>query len=381
MGQVTGKAQLIQIVRDKIQAQGTIPFDEYMELCLYHPEYGYYTSDHIKLGREGDFYTSTSIGDVMGEILADYVVESILGTKPIEGEIELVEWGGGNGQLARQILDAFRTKHTSFYEHLRYICVEKSPFHRTLQRKACADHLQHVHWKDETDLFSCWSKQTQISNPVIVLSNELLDAFPVRRAVRKNHAWHELRVGWKQGNDRPHLEVAPLSGELKYYLAPYTELGQEGQQIEISLQGLDWYQRLASALPEASTIITIDYGDVREELWATHRMNGTLMCYFQHQADDDPFERIGQKDMTAHVNFSDLMQVGQENGLKTERFETQKQFLIETGILSQLQNHNILDPFHPIVRKNRSIRQLLLSDGMSELFKVLVQNKTKAYRT
>lgn len=116
----------------------------------------------------------------------------------------------------------------------------------------------------------------------------------------------------------------------------------------------------------------IDYGDVSDELFAAYRMRGTLMCYHHHRANDNPYESPGEQDITAHVNFSELIYAARNLGFREIQYMTQKQFLIEAGIMDLLQEHSNRDPFSPEAKKNRSIRQLLMSDQMSELFKVLI---------
>jgi SAM-dependent MidA family methyltransferase len=122
-------------------------------------------------------------------------------------------------------------------------------------------------------------------------------------------------------------------------------------------------------------IITIDYGDRSGELYAEHRMNGTLLCYRDHRAYDDPYAFPGEQDITSHVNFDACIRTGEQTGITDWTYKSQKQFLVDAGILDRLANTATLDPFSQAARNNRMIRQLLLSDGMSELFKVLVQYK------
>jgi SAM-dependent MidA family methyltransferase len=117
-------------------------------------------------------------------------------------------------------------------------------------------------------------------------------------------------------------------------------------------------------------LILIDYGDENSELTAPHRMDGTLLCYAKHRAHNDPYRDAGEQDLTAHVNFSLVRKAAEAAGWREIWYGTQKHFLIESGIMERLSEHQLTDPFHPIVRRNRTIRQLLLSDGMSELFKV-----------
>lgn len=371
-----GKRELIEAIQSKIAAEGSIPFDDYMSLCLYHETYGYYTSSKPKVGKEGDFYTSASVGTVMGELLAAYIIKGQWGKRveaqALTQDVEVVEWGGGSGRLAKQFLDEIGIKSPKLYERIRYTCVEHSPYHRQLQQDMCETHLPHMRWLSEDQ----WLEESASSQaPVFLFSNELLDAFPVKRIVSRSGRWMELHVTVGEGGDWQEVEQ-PIDEELAAYLRKQPSIiGQEGQQSEVCLAGLRWYGRVAEALPTGSVLLSIDYGHRREELLSEHRMAGTLMCYYQHQGHSDPYLHIGEQDLTAHVNFSAYQEQGEASGLVTEAFMTQKEFMLEAGILKLLQNHASVDPFHPVARRNRAIRQLLLDDGMGQLFKVLIQSK------
>ena len=106
-------------------------------------------------------------------------------------------------------------------------------------------------------------------------------------------------------------------------------------------------------------------------------MNGTFLCYRNHIAIDDPYHQLGEQDMTAHVNFEWCKEAAEQSGFQQIELMTQKQFLLDQGIMQWLQEHDGKDPFSATARNNRSIRQLLLSDGMSELFKIMTMHKTK----
>jgi SAM-dependent MidA family methyltransferase len=128
-------------------------------------------------------------------------------------------------------------------------------------------------------------------------------------------------------------------------------------------------------------MIIIDYGAEEDELYAAHRMRGTLMCYRQHHAYDNPFIHVGEQDITSHVNFTACIDAASSAGFTGSKLQTQRDFLVEQGILEKLQAHFDLNPFGEAAKKNRAIRQLLLSDQMSELFKVLILIKDKQLRS
>lgn len=368
---VKGNQHLIEIIKRYIEQSPdkAISFYEYMKLCLYHPEYGYYMSGRSKIGRKGDFYTSSAIGGLMGEMLARYIMSQTDKMSP-QSPVTLVEWGGGTGRLAKQLLDEFRRSAPKFYARLTFISVEKSMSHRMLQAEACKEHKQLMRWMTEEE----WLEQGPWER-TIVLSNELPDAFPVHRIEYQYGEPLEIYVEWDAAAEAFLEKRRKLSDEdLRVYLDRQPVAFQHGQQLEINMDALDWMGAISMSLG-SGFLITIDYGDEARELYAPHRMKGTLMCYRNHTASDEPYAYPGEQDMTAHVNFSALKEAGERTGLETEGYMTQKQFLVENGILNLLQDHDATDPFSPAARRNRAIRQLLLSDQMSELFKVLVQKK------
>lgn len=367
-----GNAGLVRWLREKIDESGrqAISFRDYMAYCLYHPTWGYYTAERPKLGKEGDFYTSAALGSLMGEMIAAWIVGTVADA-PEGGPLTLIEWGGGGGKLAADVLDALQAKEPALYARLRFIAVELSPYHRRLQQERLAAHAALAEWLTEEE----WRSRGPWRRAV-VWSNELLDAFPVQRLVYDEAAgWQEVYVGWDEAAARFAERLLPLSdAQTLAYIASEGLPTRGGQRFEVNLAAPRWMKEVAARL-QSGWLLTIDYGDVGRELYASHRMAGTLLCYRGHRAADRPLDFPGEQDMTAHVNFSALMRAGDEAGLTLVQWTTQKQFLLEQGLLGQLQNHSGADPFSAAARRNRAIRQLLLSDGMSELFKVLIHKK------
>lgn len=155
---------------------------------------------------------------------------------------------------------------------------------------------------------------------------------------------------------------------------------KEGQVAEINLDAIDWMKHVAQRLTRGY-VITIDYGYPADELYASHRHEGTLMCYYQHTANDNPYQLIGEQDITTHVNFTALMEEGKRWGLEPVWFSTQSHFLMNSGILEMLQEIGLdqmknKDLFQDeAIKMNRAIRQLIMPGEMGETFKVLVQQK------
>lgn len=378
MEQQSGNKALIDHLRRSIveSPDQRITFYDFMNECLYHPLYGYYSQEKMKIGKQGDFYTSSSIGTLMGECLAHAAIDHLCSITDFDNKftkVRVVEWGGGNGRLAKHMLDEILISYPSWYTRVEWIAIEKSGYHLNQQEIELADHI-HKYKKISTEE---WMKEQTDADDAseecyhIVIANELLDAFPVHRLKQADGKCLEQMIAWDkvQSSFVSRWEM-PGDHELSDELERQQIMLIDGQQAEVNTDAAKWVKQLADKL-ERGYLFVIDYGDVKEEIYAKHRMEGTLVCYRNHQAHDNPLIHVGEQDITAHVNFSNVIQAAIEAGFVDVQMRTQKQFLVESGILEQLQNHQITDPFHPIAKRNRAIRQLLLSDQMSELFKVV----------
>jgi SAM-dependent MidA family methyltransferase len=402
--------ELAAWIREQIRVNGPVDFARFMEWALYHPEHGYYTGDRRKFGKEGDFYTAPGVNPVFAEIIADDLAERL----PTfgEGVLTVIEFGAGEGKLARDLLNRWRQEHPEFYERVQYRIVEISPTLRERQRAMVGEHAEQgrekVVWQSEEDLqtegwrFEAASvkevKHANTEDPLMsaeprtgaedqqqyeghligaVVTNELVDAYPVHRVVRTADGWDELYVGWDEENERFVSVNGPLTDpRLADGLARYATQMIVGQQAEVGLDGLDWYQR-ATGLLSAGVVLTIDYGFEAEMLYHPSRMKGTLRGFYQHQLVTDPFERIGEQDLTADVNFTALRETGEEAGWETAFFGSQTQYLLQAGILQRLADvRPDADPFHdPALKRNRAIRSMIMPGGMGDHFKVLLQQK------
>lgn len=323
------------------------------------------------MGREGDFYTSSAVGAVMAHCLTNYVYDHAV--QAIGGDIQLVEWGAGTGRLTMQMQEAWQAKAESSALQCRPVLVDDHTGHLEEAKRALGSNAS------GTALFLSSDEAMQSGGhwqelPAVVLANELLDAFPVHRVTMEHGKLVELGVtgNAEDGFYEVHM---PLSDER--IAAAMQRDGiriMEGQQTEINLDAEQWLAGLAEAMGKGRVII-IDYGHEAEEYTAGHRMKGTLLCYSDHTASDEPYLRIGEQDITAHVPFTSLRHAAEAGGWRIAYYGTQKQFLIDHGAFELLQNHAETDPFGQAARTNRAVRQLLLSDGMSETFKVLVLDK------
>lgn len=363
--------ELIEHIRYRIRqsAQQAIPFAEYMELALYHPQWGYYSAERVKVGKEGDFYTSATVHPVFAETLADCILE--MWEKAQITRPALVEVGGGTGYLMNHMLEHIRQAAPRAYEDLHVVMIEGSPYHRALQAAALAQHPVTQSWFSSIEEAAA---HMQVAG--VLLSNEWLDAYPVHIVEKSREGWREIGVAWdEQLECFQETVLAALSDEAEAFLKEREPRVLPGTRLEINA-GMRQAIGAVAKLLRQGYAITIDYGDEEEQLYHPARKRGTLMCYYRHQAHDNPFIHVGEQDMTAHVNFSALKRWGEEAGLQPLIYLRQDQFLIRNGILKRLQNHQDRDPFSSAaMKRNRAIRQLIAPDGMGQVFRVLVQAK------
>jgi SAM-dependent MidA family methyltransferase len=344
---------LSDIIIKKIHQQGIISFRDFMEMALYYPGLGYYTSKKDKIGKKGDYYTSPNLTPAFGEILGRQLVEmwGIIGEK----EFTVVEMGAGTGLLSMDVIEYLKGNPEIFHD-LDYCIVEKSPALRNIQQERLGEN---VRW--------CSSLHELSGMTGCLFSNELVDAFPVHQVVMEEELM-EVFVDHENG----FIEIMkPASDELNYYFAELGVVLPRGFRTEANLEALNWAHELGTIL-EKGFVITIDYGYPSTELYQDYRNRGTLMCYHRHTASEDPYEHIGEKDITSHVNFSALSHWGIMNGLELCGFTDLAHFMMGLGIDEYLKRAQEKDPVN-YWKKMLPIKTLLME--MGETFKILIQKK------
>lgn len=363
----TGHPELVATIASEIAASGPIPFVRFMDLALYHPQFGYYMrypdDSSSRIGRSGDFYTSSDVHPILGQAVAKQMrqIDGLLGSPD---PITIVEMGPGKGLLAKHILTAWQRDAGAFQHRLRYILIERSPAMRAWQRRHLSSFMNQPHlltWADNLDDLGPGS----ITG--LVLSNELIDALPVHRIQLRNGQVEELCVDYRNGQFvecfRP-LSSHTLTQRVKDISSGWTE----GYRTEINLQALDWMKQVGRCLLRG-VVLTIDYGHTAQDLYRPDRTNGTFLCYFRHAVNDDPYMRVGEQDMTAHVDFSSLAAAGEGHGLSVTGFTNQMSFLMGLGAEQMIGG---LEPDSPAFH---AALHLLKPNGMGSTFKVLVQHK------
>ena len=364
--------ELVDLIRSLIRDRGRIPFAEFMDLVLYHSQLGYYNSSREKIGPGGDFYTSPNVHPIFGHLIARQLRQmwEILG-RP--SPFNVVEMGAGKGLLCADILDYCRDHLPGFYDDVLYTLAEKSPVFEEKQRALLAPFSAQgkADWSHPGTLLTEGKAITGC-----LLSNELLDSFPVHLVQQEGG---ELREIYVVETSRSFGEIPgpPSTPELEAYLRDYGAPFREGQRGEINLRALEWVKGVSRTL-HRGFVLTIDYGYEAEELYHPSRQQGTLLCYFRHTTSPNPYQHIGYQDITAHVNFSTLMRKGEALGLNGAGYTEQYRFLTALGLLRDLEKLEASSGRYSAVefiRNKLAMRNFLIPGGMGSLFKVLAQFK------
>ncbi|GIM44806.1 SAM-dependent methyltransferase [Collibacillus ludicampi] len=310
---------LIARIQQKIrEAGGRITFASFMEEVLYHPLFGYYNRDSITIGEGGDFYTAPMVHPIFGQCVARQILE-IWEQMGCPTKFTVIEMGAGNGTLARDMLQEWR-KDESFSEALTYIIVEQSPVLQKQQKQQLKETKASLDWYWKLSEIPQYGKLTGV-----IVSNELFDALPVHRLMMENGELVERYVTWMEDAFK---EVSgPISDERFAEILDIRMLEQllEGDRLDVSLRTGEVLREMANLLSRGC-IITFDYGDEQPDVYLKYVSKGGIRCYFHQKLQYNPFEKIGEQDITADVDFTYLMRTGEEVGLQTAGITTQTNF-------------------------------------------------------
>lgn len=357
-------AKLDELIRQRIRTAGRITFAEFMETALYYPGLGYYSQARERIGAAGDFYTSPATHPLFGALIALQLeqMRQLLDIPPL---FTVVEVGAGKGLLAKAVIDYLPHLSPAFASSLNYLAIEREKtemlYPHLPSRKAATNNA-----------IPASSIPDRITGCFV--SNELLDALPVHRVTRRKGRMFEVYVALQ--NDGSFCEVLdkPSSPLLEQQLISEGITLAEGQTAEVNLEAVRWIDNIARKL-DRGFIITIDYGFLAQELYSEERKQGTLMTYYRHTAADNLYYRIGEQDITSHVNFTSLILAGEKTGLRVEGYTSQRQFLQNLGIKAFLQALTLKGLSQYDYTANRfAILELIKPGGFGD-FKVLVQSK------
>ncbi len=293
-----GNPRLVRAIVEEM-AGGAIPFERFMELALYHPEFGYYRKPG-RIGPQGDFLTSPAISPMFGWAVGAWCRDQWerMG-RP--SPFAIIEPGAGQGMLATAILDWAEGRADGFREAIRYVAFEAN----------APGSDPRVEWA------------TPPMKPVahgVVITNELFDAFPVRLFEASARGPVEIYVRWdgerfvEARGGVTTIDNAPVEGRF--------EVNPRAYPVMRSLCGL----------VETGSVLVFDYGYPQDELWAPWRTTGTLLCFYRHTSNEDPYQHVGEQDITTHVNLSELAAAAEGEGFEVFGPVKQSEFLFALGL-------------------------------------------------
>ena len=351
---------LTELIAHEIRERGGwMRFERFMELALYAPGLGYYSGGRRVLGRMpqdgSDFVTAPELTPLFGEVLARQVAQALEATNTTE----VWEFGAGTGALAEQLLGELGDRLT------RYTIVDLSGTLRDRQHqrliKAHPELVHKVVWADDLP--------DEIQG--VIVGNEVLDAMPVHLLVWSGEAWLEGGVSLDEGSDAPVFgwadrpapdRVRPPTEHLDEDFAPGTITETHGQA--------EAFVATLAQLMSRGAAFFIDYGFPEAEYYLPQRTGGTLMCHHAHRSDPDPLTLVGDKDITAHVNFTGVALAGQEGGWEVLGYTSQGRFLTNCGLGEALASTGQASTAEQL-KARHALQMLVAEHEMGELFKVI----------
>lgn len=349
---------------ERIKRDGPITFRDFMQSALYDPELGYYNTARIKIGAQGDYYTSSSVHPAFGALLARAFAELWAGS---DEPLTIVEMGPGTGQLAADILSALRDEHPAIFVGLTYVLVDASPEMRKRQRDKLTAFDDRIGWRELEQL-----ERAPVHG--IVFSNEFVDALPVHRARYASRSLEELCVAVVDTGQLGFVWREPSTKKLSEYVRRIGITLREGQIVEINLDAVRWLARMTKTLSHG-LLVTIDYGDSGDQLWTPDRRTGTLRSFYRHSLIDSPFERIGEQDITASVNFTALIEYGRDFGFELVSYERQTAFLTRLGLIERIASEHVASGSVDDLKARLAVKNLFVPGGVSDSFHVLIQQR------
>ncbi|MBF0219856.1 MAG: SAM-dependent methyltransferase [Gammaproteobacteria bacterium] len=351
--------QLQQRIRQAVTAaKGFLPFDRYMEMALYTPHLGYYSSPTHKFGKGGDFITAPELSPLFALTLAGQVAEIL---NSMDGG-DLLEFGAGSGALAADLLQALESRQ-QLPDH--YLIIELSGDLQQRQQQRLQQQVPHLLPRVE------WlSSLPERPFQGVILANELLDAMPAERFQVSASGVEECGVTVNREGElllthRPLADNTPLAR----YLTPLCQALQlsPGYASECNLRALHWIATLPSFCQRAMVLL-IDYGFPRHEFYHPQRRQGTLMCHYQMFAHSDPLRWPGLQDITTHVDFTAIADAALAAGMQVRGFTSQGAFLLAAGLMHLMQPDRTEQQR---LNDHNAIKRLTLPSEMGELFKVM----------
>ncbi len=356
------KNHIEEYLLNKIELNQKILFSEFMNLSLYHPDYGYYTNKSYIFGDQGDFITSPITSSMFGECISNEFINIIRSlSKP-----SILELGGGDGSLAISIFKYLKKKKSL---PDKYIILEISENLINYQKERVKKEFP-----NDYNIFKWITNLEGIKINGLVIANEFFDALPTERFRINNSKLETLYIEsnnqsfnytWDESSD-------DFANELSRAKNNHNIDFSDGYVSELNLNNSKWIKAIDKCI-ESGVLFVIDYGYASKEYFLHDRSDGTLVCIHEHKSNFDPLSNIGNQDISSFVNFSHLKNLSLNTDLTVSGFLSQSSFLINLNILDIHQSKNYGDD-EALIESNK-LKNILLPNTMGELFKVLVMQK------
>ena len=360
------RAVIVRRIRDR----GPLTVAAFMEMALYHPELGYYSRAPRRTGRGGDFYTSVDVGPQFGALLAAQLDEMrrVHAAAGASG-FDFIEAGAGNGQLARDVLDAAESTYPALRAAARLTLVETSPAARAAHPETLGPHRDRLY-------ASTPALPDRVSG--VIVANELLDALPTHAVTMTAKGLQEVYVD-ADGGRFVESTGPPSSPALARYFDRLGATPRPGWRGEVNLAAVDWVRAAARRLTRGFLVL-IDYGHPARELYGGHHASGTLTTFHRHLVDaagTDPDRRDGpawladpgERDITSHVDFTSIELAARDEGLEVLGFVDQTRFLLGLGALDDL---DATADTAGALRHRLALKTLLAPGGLGSTHRVLM---------
>jgi SAM-dependent MidA family methyltransferase len=353
------------IVEEIVARGGEVPFEEYMELVLYHSKHGYYSGSEPRYGRAGDFLTAPTASEwyaiVLGRLMTAIGAE--------KGPVRLIDVASGDGSLIKSVLETLGPRAPDVLAGV--FSVEKSTEMGGLQRDRLADTSVEVQWVNDV------SEIEPSSIATVTHASELYDALPVARVVGGQKGMEELSIGVSAGELVWRRQ--PPRREVKAYFSRHGVDLEEGQIAEANLGAEPLHTELLAATAESGLSLVLDYGYEARRLFNPRgRRGGSLSTFHRHELGRDPLTLPGEADLTAHVNWDDLRGAAENAGWQEIGLWPLAEFLVRAGIAEELEEHGLgmeADLDAATITARQEVKRLLDPEGMGSDLKMFAQAK------
>ena len=288
--------ELEYFIKEEILSSGPITFADFMQHALYHPELGYYSTGDLKIGKNGDFYTSPHVSSAFGEVIGIFIEKAINYLEITD--FTILELGAGKGFLALDILNYLSGK-PELYDLINYIIIDNNVINTYIDKLEI--HKEKTIILNNINELDCKLKG-------VVISNELFDSLPFHRIKYLDNKFREIYVNY-ENNGFNEITRGLSSERIMDYLNNYDLNLTDSKQIEVNLLAKEILKDISFIL-DSGFILTIDYGHLSDNYFDNERIDGTFRCFYRHTVNDNPYINIGDQDITADVDFTNLIESG-----------------------------------------------------------------------